>query len=77
MTAQQIGNEALAIYQANRDEPRAVVESLLDQFFNFLSAADYEFQLRLVAEEMSCVSMNSITTSPSSSQLSAASVFGV
>ena len=60
---------ALAIYQASRDQPRAVVESLLDQFFNFLTAADYEDQLRLVAEQMSCVSTNSITTSPSPSRL--------
>ena len=52
MTSQDIGNQALAIFQAHRSEPRAVIEALLDQFFNFLSAAQYEEQMRLVQQEM-------------------------
>lgn len=51
-TSQQIGDQALAIYQINRDEPRDVVAALLDQFFSFVSASEYEEQLQLVQQEM-------------------------
>ena len=49
MTSQQQASEALAIYQSH---PRAVVESLLDQFFDRIRADEFEEQLRAVTHEM-------------------------
>jgi hypothetical protein len=48
MTSQQEANAALAIYQAARNEPRAVAESMLDQFFNFPSQDEYERDLDVI-----------------------------
>ncbi len=46
--------EALAIYQETKHEPRAVAERLLEQFFSRTRADEYEEQLRCVSEEMAC-----------------------
>lgn len=40
--------EALAIYQAARNEPRAVAESMLEHFFTFPSLTDYERDLDVI-----------------------------
>jgi hypothetical protein len=39
---------ALELYQATRNEPRAVAESMLDQFFNFPSQDEYERDLDVI-----------------------------
>ncbi len=52
MTSQQIADQSLALYQRTRQEPRAVAEAMLEQFFRFASAADYEEQLKAVARQM-------------------------
>ena len=82
MTAQQIADAALAVFQANRNNPEVeamldrvlaptvtvehtqVFVALLEGFWSFPTADEFERQLRCVEEEMSkCV----IFTSPSSS----------
>jgi hypothetical protein len=40
--------EALAIYQTTKNEPRAVAESMLDHFFNFPSQDEYERDLDVI-----------------------------
>lgn len=40
--------EALAIYQETKHEPRAVAESMLDQFFNFPSQDEFERDLDVI-----------------------------
>jgi hypothetical protein len=40
--------EALALYQETKNEPRAVAESMLDQFFNFQSQDEYERDLDVI-----------------------------
>jgi hypothetical protein len=52
MTSQQHANEALALYQANRDCPREILEGLLAEFFGIISAEQYAEQLRCVELEM-------------------------
>jgi hypothetical protein len=42
--------EALAIYQETRNEPRAVAESMLDQFFNFPSQDEYERDIEILRQ---------------------------
>lgn len=59
MTSQQIAQEALEIYQANKREPRDRAEALLDQYFRFASQWEYEQIMDRVAvavtSEESCV----------------------
>lgn len=45
MTSQQIGNEALAIYQANRDDQERM-DSLLRAFFKQVRADEYRETMR-------------------------------
>lgn len=40
--------EALAIYQASKNEPRAVAEAMLEVFFNFPSQDEYERDLDVI-----------------------------
>jgi hypothetical protein len=40
--------EALALYQATKHEPRAVAAALLDQFFNFPSQDEFERDLDVI-----------------------------
>ncbi len=42
--------EALAIYQETKHEPRAVAESMLDQFFNFPSQAEYDADIEVLRQ---------------------------
>ncbi len=42
--------EALAIYQETKHEPRAIAERLLDQFFNRIRADEYERDLDVIRE---------------------------
>lgn len=72
MTSQQIGNEALSIFQANRKSPE--IESLLDAFFNFPTQDQYEAQLDLLRKEFA--SCPEITGSPSPSLSPALSSWG-
>lgn len=39
---------ALALYQATKHEDRAVAESMLEQFFNSQTLADYERDLDVI-----------------------------
>ncbi len=64
MTSQQEASEALAIYQSH---PRAVAESLLDQFFNRIRADEYEDILVAVREEMGKCGTTSFASSLPSS----------
>lgn len=54
MTSQQIGDEALSIYRANRDD-QVRMDSLLKAFFSQVREDEFEHQLRCVEREMSCV----------------------
>lgn len=49
MTSQQIGNEALAIYQANRDD-QARIDSLLKEYFRQVRADEYEEELNVLRQ---------------------------
>ena len=42
--------EALAIYQEARNEPRAVAESMLDHFFNSPTQAQYEQDIEVLRQ---------------------------
>jgi hypothetical protein len=42
--------EALAIYQETKHEPRAVAESMLDQFFNFPSQDEFERDIEILRQ---------------------------
>jgi hypothetical protein len=42
--------EALAIYQETKHEPRAVAERLLEQFFNAPSRDEYERDLDVIRQ---------------------------
>ena len=48
MTSQQHANEALALYQSNRNNPE--IEALLEAFFNFPTSDEYKRQQSCVAE---------------------------
>lgn len=52
MTSQQIADQALDLWRANKRYPD--VEALLDEYFGIISAERYADQLRAVSEEMSC-----------------------
>jgi hypothetical protein len=43
---------ALDLYQSTKSQDRAVAESMLEQFFNFPSLADYEATLARLAQEI-------------------------
>jgi hypothetical protein len=49
MTSQD--HAALALYQATKNEDRAVADAMLEQFFSFPTLADYEATQERVAEE--------------------------
>lgn len=52
MTSQQEADAALRLYQATKSEDRAVAESILDQFFFFPTAAEYEATLGRLTEAL-------------------------
>jgi RecA/RadA recombinase len=75
MTSQQIGDEALSIYQSNRDD-QVRMDSLLRTFFSEVRADEYEHQLRCVELEMSKCASPEITNSSFSLPSSEASSWG-
>ena len=69
MTSQQIGDRALALYQANRKSPE--IEILLDEFFGRIPTAEDADRIQSrVSEIFACPE---ITGSPSPSPSSALS----
>jgi hypothetical protein len=55
MTSQQIADEALSLWRSHRGDDQERMDSILKAFFAQVRADEYETQLRLVSEEMSCV----------------------
>lgn len=51
MTNQQIADQALELWRANKHYPE--IEALLDEYFGLISVQRYEEQLRCVSEVMS------------------------
>lgn len=47
---------ALSLYQSTKNQDRAVAESMLEQFFNFPSLADYERDLDVIRKCLECKS---------------------
>jgi hypothetical protein len=65
MTNQQIADEALSLWQSHRGDDQERMDSILKAFFAQVRADEYETQLRLVSEEMSCVITGLPSPSPS------------
>ena len=54
MTSQQIGDAALALWRSHKGDDQERMDSILREFFSQVRQEEYDSQLRLVAEIMSC-----------------------
>jgi fructose-1,6-bisphosphatase len=69
MSSQQEADCALAIWLSHRGDDQQRMDSILKEFFAQVRADEYEHQLRLVSEEMSCpITTKQLSSSSAPSQ---------